>query len=280
MAIYLVAMMLLAIALWREGYLAGKWTLGVAFCAIGSIALAEVKAIVLLIPVALALLYRRELLRRPAIALGMLISGLLISGLLLWGYQKLHYDLRADRSAVGTPNASVLESLKRQFNPQEYNALDTGPQWGRLAGPQQWWVEQGRTSDLFRTIFGHGIGTTQEGNLGVGKLVRKYGTFMVDRSSMLVLLWESGVLGLITYSLVLGTAAVLSARLARDERIPNLHRVYLGAGSVVLILMLLTLPYKNFAVRLTAMQLLTILILGQTLFWWKCTRVRRSERTS
>jgi hypothetical protein len=42
---------------------------------------------------------------------------------------------------------------------------------------------------------------------------------------------------------------------------------------VVLLLLLLTLPYKPYAVRLTSIQLLMVLVLGQAYYWWRTTRI-------
>jgi hypothetical protein len=238
-------------------------------CALGAIALAEVKAVVLLIPVALGLLYRRELARHPVHALAALVGGVLAAALLLFGYQKLHYENRVIDPRAELANATVVDRLARAINPPDYEAA--GDALNRVGNLVRWWDEQATTTDIHRTLFGHGMGTTQSSNLEIGRLVRRFGTD-IGRTSLVILLWETGIVGTLFFACLLGSGAWLSARLARDARIPDLHRLFLRMGALLLFLMLLTLPYKNFAVRLTGIQLVMILMLGQAFYWWRSTR--------
>jgi hypothetical protein len=269
MGFFVLSMLLLSVALWREKRLSTGRALTVVMCALGSIALAEVKAIVLLIPVALGLLYRRELARHPAHALAALVGGVLIAGLLLFGYQKIHYETRVIDPKAELANATVLDRLARAINPPDYEG--SGDALNRVGNLARWRDQQAATTDIFRTLFGHGIGTTQYSNLEVGRLVRRFGPD-IGRTSLVILLWETGIVGTLVFACLLGSGAWLSARLARDDRVPDLHRLFLRVGALLLFLLLLTLPYKNYAVRLTGIQLLMILMLGQAFYWWRSTR--------
>jgi hypothetical protein len=266
MAMFVLIMMVLAIALWRDRHMKFLSMAAVVLCGLGSIALAEVKAVVLLIPVALALYYRKEVLRHPVQALLAITVGAMLTGLLLFGYQKIHYDNRVITPLAKNANASMVDRIENQLSPEGGN--EAADKISRVGAVVHWWDQQGSTVDIHRTLFGHGIGTTQQSNLEVGTLVRRYGE-LVDRSSLLILLWETGAVGLLLYAAFLATGALLSMRLAKDQRIPQVHRTYLGIGSVALVLLLLTLPYKPFAVRLTSIQLLIILILGQAFYWMR-----------
>jgi hypothetical protein len=271
MGFFVLSMLLLAVELRREKRLPTWQAAVVAACAIGSIALAEVKGIVLLLPFALALLYRRELARHPARAVAALVGGLLVALALLWVYQKIHYDLRASVSTSESAQRSVIDRLMNNLNPSDYEG--GGDSLNRFGNLARWGTEQAATLDFHRTLFGHGIGTTQYGNLGVGRLVAKYGAD-IGRTSLVILLWETGIVGVLSFSFVLVSGALLSARLAKDVRIPQPHRIYLRVGALIMLLYLLTLPYKNLAVRLTGTQLLLIFLLGQAFYWWRATRSR------
>jgi hypothetical protein len=241
--------------------------------ALGSMAFAEVKAVVLLIPVALALYFRREILRHPAQSVVIFTAGILLSGGLLFGYQKLHYDTRHVNPAAQSADLTMTERILNQVDPEGVNeATDRA---GRVTNIVRWWESQATTTDIHRTLLGYGLGTTQESNFGVGRLVQRFGSD-IGRSSLLVLLWETGIVGLVVYAAMLASGAWWSLRLGLDPRVPPLHRIYLNVGAVALMLFLLTLAYKPFAVRLTSIQLLIILILGQAYYWRKTLAAARA----
>ena len=92
MAIMLLIAIMVAIALWRGSKLHGGWVISVVLAALVTLALAEVKAPIMLLPVMIALYYRRELLQRPVESFVILIATLMIVGGLFFAYEKLHYS--------------------------------------------------------------------------------------------------------------------------------------------------------------------------------------------
>ncbi len=263
MAMYLLVMIILTVALWREGRMKGWATAGFVTLALGTISLAEVKAVVLLIPVGLSLYYYKDVLRKPfetAFAIG--LSCVLMVGI-LYGYQKLHYDSIVASPVADNYGYTVFDRIMQQLNPE--GKSDGNNRLGRVTLLIQWWDEIPGRGDVQHTLFGHGVGTTQSSKIGVGSLVQRWGD--VGRTSLLILLWETGLMGTLAYVMMLVSSAYLSLKMAGNVRIPDRHRVYLRVGSIGLVLFLLTLPYKPFAVRLFPTMLLMITMMGQAFYW-------------
>lgn len=263
MATYLLIMIVLTIALWREGRMKGWVTAAFVTVALGTIGLAEVKAVVLLIPVALTLYYYKDVLRKPietVFAIG--LSCILMVGI-LYGYQRLHYDNIVASPVADNYGYSVWDRILNQVNPEQ--SSDSNNRLGRVTALIQWWDEVPGRGDVPHTLFGHGVGTTQSSKIGVGSVVQRWGD--VGRTSLLILLWETGVMGTMAYLMMLASAAYLSVKMAGNSRVPNRHRVYLRVGAIGLALFLLTMPYKPFAVRLFPTMLLMIIMMGQAFYW-------------
>lgn len=263
MAMYLLVMIILAVALWREGRAKGWVTAAFVTMALGTISLAEVKAVVLLIPVGLTLYYYKDVLRKPIetlFAIGLSVA--LMVGI-LYGYQKLHYDTIVASPVAENYGFTVWDRILQQVNPE--GKSEGNDRLGRVTLLIQWWDEIPSRGDVQHTLFGHGVGTTQSSKIGVGSLVERWGD--VGRSSLLILLWETGVMGAFAYIMMLISSAYLSIKMAGNARIPDRHRVYLRVGAIGLTLYLLTLPYKPFAVRLFPTMLLMIIMMGQAFYW-------------
>lgn len=264
MATYLLVMIVLIVALWREGRVKGYVAAALVVCSLSAIALAEVKAIVLLIPVALGLYYYKEVLRRPIETLVALAASLAIAVGILYAYQKIHYDRVEITAKAANYGETVWDRIMNQVNPEHVEGPDND-RLGRIALLIQWWdVNPGR-GDVWHTLFGYGLSTTQFSRIGIGSVYQRWGD--VGRSSLSILLWETGLLGTFAFFSMLISAAYLSSKLARDTRVPDVHRVYLRVGAVGLLLFILTSPYKPFAVRLFPTMMVMIIMMGQAHYW-------------
>ena len=264
MGTFLLIMIVAAVALGSSRFLSRWKVIIIVVSAVVTIGMMEVKAVVLLIPVSLAMYFWRDLIRRPMQAILGLALSVAASALIFVGYQRLHYDQVNLPVRAELYGASVIDRVIIGLRTdQQPNAADRLSRGALLV---QWWNENPGSGKIAKTVFGHGVGKTQNSNLGVGAVARSYGD--VDRSTVMVLLWETGLLGLGLGIAMLLSAAWLSARLARDLTIPEVHRVLLRVGSIGLLLVLLTLPYKAFAIRTAPMQLFVILMLGQSYFWF------------
>lgn len=263
MGVMMLIVMLLAIALWRRKMLRGVWASLVVMAGIMTLALAEVKAAVLLLPVAIGLYYRRELIRRPFESLlAIMVAGALVAALFM-GYEFLHYNTTtgvASKDFVSDMGERILYGI----NP---NTEALGQyQINRVTHLVVWWDLNVGKSDIQHSLFGYGAGATEISNLGAGEIARRF-PYAMDVSSSTILLWETGLLGHLVFFFLLISGTRLSGRLSRNQAIPDIHRILLRVGAVGLFVLAISLPYKDFAMRSIPIQFLIMLMLGQAGYW-------------
>jgi hypothetical protein len=263
-----VVMVVFVLSLWRRSLISKTLLLLVIAVAVLTIFLAEVKAMLVVMPAAFLILYRRDLMRRPR---EMVVGLLLLVGFVAAmpvAYNVLHYE-RQGRDAMTT--SQFMEGIVNQADPHLVNA--SSGQMGRLTQLEFWSAQN--ASRTYEYLFGYGIGATQFSRLFIGDVAMRYFPQRPANTSASVLLWEVGLLGLMFYVAVLLAGGWLAARLASNAQIPVFHRAILEASAIGLVLAVLTLPYKQFAVQVSPIQMLIVLMLGQAAYWH--TRVRASE---
>lgn len=260
----LLIAMLTAIALWREGKLNGLRMALVVLFGFFTLGLAEVKAAVMLLPVVIGLYYRRELLKRPVEAIVVIIGAVLLVGVLFTFYEKLHYGDVSTHTFKQNQVTSTYDRVMRAIDP-EAQTYD-GRELGRVNLLLSWWNINIGSGDLQHSLFGYGMGATYESRIGIGELVDRF-PYKINTSSSLILLWEIGILGHLVFLFILLLGVKASERAANNDVIPEIHRIFLRIGTVGLLLLVLTMPYKNFHLYSNPIQFLMMLMLGQAAYW-------------
>ncbi|MBY0499592.1 MAG: hypothetical protein K2P74_08325 [Nitrosomonas sp.] len=264
MAIMLLIAMLTAIALWREGKLNVLRMVLVVLFGLFTLGLAEVKAAVMLLPIVIGLYYRRELLKRPVESIIVIIGAVLLVGVLFTFYEKLHYGDVSTHTFKQNQVTSTYDRVMRAIDP-EAQTYD-GRELGRVNLLLSWWNINIGSGDLQHSLFGYGMGATYESRIGVGELVDRF-PYKINTSSSLILLWEIGILGHLVFLFILLLGAKASESAADNDVIPEIHRIFLRIGTVGLLLLVLTMPYKNFHLYSNPIQFLMMLMLGQAAYW-------------
>lgn len=265
LAVFTLTACLVAISLWRAKKLGTLWMLAVSLSCLAVIVLAEVKAVVLMIPIALALLFWREIGRQPLKALGLCFIGLVVAAGVMVSYQKLYYSsATADWSSQDKP-LTPLESIRNQFDPQ---LAQRGAVVGRMAAYADWWHKTARADEAIGLFTGYGVGSTQYGRLGIGKVMQRL-KYAADNTASGLLLWDTGLVGHAFVLLSFGLAGVWSLRLARHAQVPVTHQAILHAVGVALFIHVLNLPYKDFMFRTAPSQVLMFFMLGYVAYWWR-----------
>ncbi|GKS68766.1 hypothetical protein W03_07700 [Nitrosomonas sp. PY1] len=257
MAMMLIIAILTSIALWREQNLKLGWMIWVVIAGIATMILAEVKAMVMLLPVPIALYYRKELVKKPIETAVVMIGVLLLVGGILTAYKDIHYDTSATR--VNSAYDSIVNAITP--NPGEDSA-----HVGRVTLLVNWWNNNVVHGEVHNTIFGYGIGAVHSSKAQRGKIASLY-EYKIAKTTSVILLWETGILGHLVFLMILLFGAKASADAAKTEYIPSIHRVLLRAGAISLILLVITLPYSNFHLFSIPTQFLMMLMLGQSLYW-------------
>jgi hypothetical protein len=265
MGVFILIMVVWVLAMWRRKMLRGYWVTAIVLSTVVTMALAEIKAVVLLIPVAVAMVFYKEVLQRPLQSFAALLVGAAMVAGLLAGYQALYYD--KGFTLAKNSSDSPLESIQNQLNPSRVLETENGLiQMSRAALMADWWQRNVTKGDFEHALLGYGVGATSTSRLGPGELVGKY-PFAIDMTTTTILLWETGLAGHALLALALLMAARSAARSSKDPRVPIAHQAALQAVSIGLILLTATMAYKNFILRTSPSQFLLVFMLGQTLYW-------------
>lgn len=265
MGVYVVIAVVFALTLWKRRQLGGFWAVSVLLAALGTIALAEVKAVVLLLGLAIGLVYIDELRRRPGRVLLLALTGLAVSAALMTAYMRLHYEDRVVMGKLHAPR-TPLEAIQNQLNP-ETESRYTG-EMGRVASFVHWWDMNGRPGHWSDVLVGHGASSTQFNRFSVGELVPRY-RHPLNQTSTGVLLWEVGLLGHLALVVGLGMAAAAAWRLTRREGLDPQEQALLQATAISLVLIILTLPYKSFIFSTAPSQVMLAMMLGYVAHAWR-----------
>lgn len=257
MAITLIFLSLLAISLKRNGRIGWPMLLLVVGSTLLSIGLAEVKVALLLLPLAIAVLFRGELFRRP---MRFLLVAALTSAVSFVGLLAYQAQFASTRTAEGQSLGRYVESVvERSLDSQQIN-LATG-EMGRGTAIRFWW-EVNRNAGVSQMLIGHGIGSSRIGGSVVGEAAARY-RFRIDRSSLAIYLWEGGVLSVLALLSVLAFAMVASVKGASLYRDCPVGQAALSAGMPLLLIVALLLPYNTDLANVQSLQLLVMLLIGQ-----------------
>ncbi|MGL4757155.1 MAG: hypothetical protein ACRCXB_32800, partial [Aeromonadaceae bacterium] len=257
MAFFLAAALLLAFTFLRGG-LMRRWGVAVivgvaAFC----IGLAEVKVIVVLLPIGMAVIMLPEMLKRPLMALVSMVLVLAAMLALLYVYDDLHY------SVAGYGAKSLGDLLDSTFGyslDPDFVNLETG-ELGRVAAVVLWWRD-GFLADPMHGLFGYGPGASRGlSNFSVGEVAARY-PFFIDRSAACQLLWDIGLCGFFTMFGFILHAAINAYKLSKQSVISPMTKACLQFSAAVLTLELLMLPYGKDLLELPAQTFLMFVVIG------------------
>jgi hypothetical protein len=262
MGFFVVSGFAVVFAMWKRGLIGTGRMVLFATCVLGSIFLAEVKAMVVVLPLAVALVLREQLLAR----IKLLLMGASVVTLLVFAmpfaYSNLHYE-RSGRSEMSFTDfyAKIIAGT----DSEHVNAANN--QMGRVTQLVFWWEQHSALERPKEFFLGHGIASTNLSRLGVGDVARKYFPLSVSNTTGGLMLWEVGLVGLGLSVLALAGSAVMSLRLSKDSRVPEFHRAALEGGAVVLAVLIPALFYKHFALKSGAVQFVLFFCVGQMCYW-------------
>ena len=257
MAFFLAAAILLAFTFMRAGLIRRRMLVAVVAVAAVCIGLAEVKVIVVLLPIGMAVIMLPEMLKRPVMALVSIVLVLAAMLALLYLYDNLHY------STAGYGAKSLGDLLDSAFGyslDPDYVNLETG-ELGRVASLVLWWRD-GFLPDPIHGLFGYGPGASRSvSNFAVGEVAAKY-PFYIDRSAACQLLWDIGLCGFLAMTLFLLSAAMNAYRLAKKANIAIRTKACLQFSAAILALEILMLPYGRDLLEVPAQSCIMFIIAG------------------
>jgi len=256
MAFFVMFCALLALSLWRARQLRLRYAVVVVLSALLCIVFAEVKAVILLLPLTIAMLFRRELLRRPVQALAFMLGAVALSGALVFAYQT---QFASERSSAGRSVEAYVQQMFDRASDTDYYERGRA-KMNRTTALVYWWQNHD-LSEPVRLFLGDGIGATRVGMMAVGETARRH-AYRLDTSSATQLLWETGVLGLLAVAAALLAGARMAGLASRDPRLSPFQRAVAAAAQPMLVVTVLGLAYNTDFMGTPPSQLLAMLVLG------------------
>lgn len=246
MAAFLILMLAFLLARWREGLLHGTRMLMLGLLVTIPVFLGETKIAVVLLPLTFALLYRRELLRRPHLA----VLGLCVGAALTIGTVYAYLAIMDYRS------------LAEYFvNTLAYNFQDRGHggfALNRTTALHFWWVQQS-WADPLGAVLGNGLGSAHD--LTGGHIARRHIGYGVGITAASSLLWDLGAVG---FSLALAlplSAWYCASRLVRHAR-DAMVRADAAAIEVAMLIFVVFLFYRTDAIQTLTFQIVFACLFG------------------
>jgi hypothetical protein len=257
MAYVVVLVLTLYLIMWKNKQTHIVSLVFISIIVILAIMLAEVKVVIMLIPIMVLLAYRKESIKNPVyfILILVFISGFIVGVLII--YSMIHNTISHSNDLAGMFDDAFGYSLSTK------NTLIAGRRsLSRIEGLLFWW-NQNASSDIIHILFGYGPGaSTSLSTIAIGEVGRRY-PFNIASSVACVILWDMGLLGFFSYvgMLLLGAwrAFTLTKAMSNDYCFAN---TVLDVSGIGLILMVIMIPYGTDLMNVSAMQFLLTLMLA------------------
>ena len=242
----------LALCLRKEKVLSAFSSQIAIIAALVTIMLGEVKVVIVLLPVALIVLKRREIVRRPLHFLGM--AAIVVA---------LAIGIFALNKAENKTFSQHFEaSFGYVLDPNEVHAHG---EVGRIAALDIWYRDPRRTPQSF--LLGYGPAASQYSSIAAGDVASRYFPYWTNATTAAALLWDVGVLGLASFLAIVVAALYFATRLSGAAQVPLFHRGVLEACAVLFALVGVSIPYNTDLLLTPQFQVLFLLALLQVVYW-------------
>lgn len=246
----------------RAGIIGRKLAFFAWLSALGVMALAEIKVVIILMPFAILIYKRRQIFRSPLMLLAWsLTSAAFVAGLLLT-YSAMYW--RSAGQDYETPS-EILAFLEHDEGNVYAHDVTTG-EVSRIGALFLWWRYNVEAGDIAGSLFGHGPASSKISvTFGYGQAARLY-PFNLNTSSLSALLWDLGLFGALSFAGMLLAAACAEFRAARSIGGDDVClQLFFETVAIGALLLLVTLPYNLDAIETPAIQALLAVILGLAL---------------
>ena len=254
LAYFMVLYFTLSLVLWKNKLVNLNSLVLSTLMVLLAISLAEVKIVIILMPIMMLLVYRNEAIRNPAtlLLISLLMSGFVIGIIVI--YSHIHVGIGASKDLAGMFDDAVGYSFK--------DALEPGRRTlSRFEAVRFWWNQNG-VDDIVHTLFGYGPAASNGlSTVYVGELSRRY-PFAIAISAATQLLWDMGLLGLFSYVGLLLLGAWRAFGLSKTTPKNSFSYTVLEVSGVGLLVMIILIPYGIEILDVAALQLLLMSMLA------------------
>ncbi|WP_374582189.1 hypothetical protein [Pseudoduganella sp.] len=244
-------------ARWQAGQMAGRTFGAMVLLALAIILLGEVKAAFVWLPLVLAWVLRRKVLRSAAAFLGFAVLVAAFVGITYTVYEQLYWGKHLQSAH------SMAEKLDRSggyfFDPNQIN-YRTG-EISRAASLALW-ARDPQAGTPSRLV-GYGPGASKpSGLLGAGQVAKRYQPLHLDATALAVLLWDVGLLGALVYASMLLFALLAAWRYVRRGEGTPAQRALADTCVAAMLLFLIMLVYNRSLMDEPTAQLLLMMCMG------------------
>lgn len=257
MAYFLVASVIYAFALCRKKQ-APWWVFYAVFGIAGlSVGLAEVKVVVLLLPLGFGVLLLPDMAKRPVFTMVVFIFSIFLMVGLLMLYDHVHY---AGTSMEAKDLGDLYDKSFGYSTDGNTINFETG-EMGRTTA-LTFWAAEGWGKDLLHGTFGYSLGASRSDSiLAIGELAKKY-PFRLDRSTGAQMLWEVGISGSCFYVLILLVGAYRAFKASRLCSDQPAREATLQTVSAMMLMNVVMWPYGRELIEVPAQTFTLMLSLG------------------
>lgn len=242
LTIFLFSVLILTIELYRSGAIRRAAPLCVGLVVAIFVAIAEVKVAFVLIAIC-ALWYL--FIGRTGLSIGsrifILVGTILLSILLVFFYAEYRSD-SSSTSSNGKLSDRIERTLSYSIDPSR---VDPKGDIGRIAAVVFWGEQTLRINDPAAVLFGHGAGSTQMTKEGFGNVANKYFPLHVDTNTLAVLLWDSGLIGAISFLVALVLVLISAWKVEKQYLEDVWHAGFLRASCPILFFYALSVFYNK-----------------------------------
>lgn len=245
MAAFLIIALAFLLARWREKLLGMSRILLAAPILLMPMFLGETKIVLLVLPLTLLILFRREVLSRPHVAAAALLAAAVIT-------------IGAGYAYTALSNLSLEENIQLSL---DYNFGDKGHGGLHLNRTKvlTFWAERQSMENPITPVFGNGLGSAHDGT--GGHIARQYPGYGISITGAALLLWEQGIVGTFLFILMIYLAWRAAGRLLRTASMPLL-RADAAAIEAVLPLFVVFIFFRSTLFEALSFQIVFAAILG------------------
>lgn len=249
----------LLLAYWRNGFISWVRLVILAMLITFPLLLNEAKIMVVILPFTLLIIFRDQVLRKPVhFLVGAVVVALSLVMLLLV------YSHLPGESAKLSPVEQLSQTVDYNFGERGYGTLALN----RTTVLTFWWNQHNSINDLLQILIGHGPGVANDSSISVKNLASgKYAGMGIGLTAVSALLWEVGILGLISAFGMLFSAFIVTIKLAKEVQLSKWHRTVLLGLQAGIMIMIISLSHNNFFMFDIGFQALLMLMLGYILYW-------------
>jgi hypothetical protein len=199
------------------------------------------------------------------------VCSFFLAAAVLFSYQSMHYSESHDR----TFSETVEYAFSEISDDDAFYNVETG-ELGRITAIRLW---HNYTSNepIEKKLFGYGIANSRSKSSAYTSVLTNQFIFNIDRSSLVVMLWEIGLIGVILFIAMCLVITITGFNLSNKASIPIQHRAYLITSNAGLMIILATFAYSKSFIDTPMTQVLFMWCAGYILFWAKHSREQNTK---